>query len=340
MPEAKSKAEPAPATEAAPAPRAAVRTVLVAPADAGMRLDRWFTREIQGLTHGRLQKLLRTGQVRVDGGRVTAGLRLAAGQSIRIPPLPDLSALPPREVAPVSAKDAADLVARVLYRDDDVIAINKPAGIAVQGGTGTERHIDGMLDALRFGSEERPRLVHRLDRDTSGVLLLARNGQSAAALSRAFAGRSVHKTYWALTVGVPEPRRGTIDRPLAKGEGEMGREKMEESEDGDVAITDYRVIDDASRAAWVELSPRTGRTHQLRAHMAAIGTPIAGDRKYGGNEVMLPGIAPKLHLHAAAVSVRIPGRKGIDVEAPLPEHMVATWRLFGFEGATPKKKKK
>lgn len=321
------------------APKTAVRTVAVKPADAGLRLDRWFTKEVPGLTHGRLQKLLRTGQVRVDGSRAAANLRLEAGQQVRIPPIPNLDTPPPRrDHPPVDAGETADLVARVLYRDDDVIALNKPAGLAVQGGTGTTHHLDGMLDALQFDAEERPRLVHRLDRDTSGVLLLARNGRVAAALAKAFQGRSVRKTYWALTAGVPDPAQGTIDVPLAKAEGPTGREKMEESEDGDVAITDYRVLDDAVRAAWVELHPRTGRTHQLRAHMAAIGTPIVGDRKYGGAEAMLPGVAPKLHLHAAAVSLRLGGR-AIEVKAPLPEHMQATWRLFGFEGAKRPRKR-
>jgi 23S rRNA pseudouridine955/2504/2580 synthase len=187
-----------------------------------------------------------------------------------------------------------------------------------------------MLDALRFDSGERPRLVHRLDRDTSGVLVLARTARAAAFLAESFQGRSVAKTYWALTLRVPSPRAGTIDVPLAKAAGEMGREKMEESEEGDRAVTDYRVVEDVVRAAWVELSPRTGRTHQLRAHMVAIGTPIIGDRKYGGAGAILPGIAPKLHLHAAALSLRLPSGKNWHVAAPLPDHMQATWSLLGL----------
>jgi 23S rRNA pseudouridine955/2504/2580 synthase len=310
-----------------------VQTVDVAPADAGVRLDRWFQRHIPALGHGRLQKLLRTAQVKVDGSRARANQRLEAGQSIRIPPLPGLGDAPlqPKKAAPrVESKDAADLLARVLYRDDDVIALNKPPGLAVQGGTGTAKHIDGMLDALRFDSGERPRLVHRLDRDTSGVLVLARTARAAAFLAKSFQGRSVAKTYWALTLRVPSPRAGTIDVPLAKAAGEMGREKMEESEEGDRAVTDYRVVEDVVRAAWVELSPRTGRTHQLRAHMVAIGTPIIGDRKYGGAGAILPGIAPKLHLHAAALSLRLPSGKNWHVAAPLPDHMQATWSLLGL----------
>ncbi|MBM3506474.1 MAG: RluA family pseudouridine synthase [Alphaproteobacteria bacterium] len=310
----------------------AVQTVAVTASDAGARLDRWFQRHIPELGHGRLQKLLRTAQVKVDGSRATASQRLEAGQTIRIPPLPGLGEKrePKKPAAVTEGKDAADLVARVLYRDEDVIALNKPSGLAVQGGTGTAKHIDGMLDALRFGADARPRLVHRLDRDTSGVLLLARTARAAAFLAKAFQGRNVRKTYWALTRGVPSPRAGTIDVPLAKAEGPMGGERMEESEEGDRAVTDYRVVEDLVRAAWVELMPLTGRTHQLRAHMAAIGTPIVGDRKYGGSEAVLPGIAPKLHLHAAALALRLPSGKQWHVTAPLPEHMRATWKLMGF----------
>ena len=311
-----------------------VRTAEVKATDAGMRLDRWFAREIPTLTHARLQKLLRTGQVRVNGGRVAAGVRLEEGQVIRIPPMPGLeehSGRPgPRPVV-VTDADTRDLQARVLYRDKDVIALNKPAGLAVQGGTSTTRHLDGMLEALQFDAAERPKLVHRLDRDTSGVLLLARNARAATALTKAFGGRHIEKTYWALTMGVPKPREGTIDLALAKATGPTGREKMEESEEGDDATTDYRVVENVRRAAWVELWPRTGRTHQLRAHMAAIGTPIVGDHKYGGVEAKLPGISPKLHLHAAAIALRLPSGKDVRITAPLPEHMAETWALFGFE---------
>lgn len=321
---------PAPAD---PASHTKVRMAEVKEGDVGMRLDRWFSREIPALPHGRLQKLLRTGQVRVSGARVGANARLEAGQTIRIPPIPGLSENPaPAPRAPrVSDADARDLQARVLYRDDDVIALNKPAGLAVQGGTGTSRHLDGMLEALQFDAGERPKLVHRLDRDTSGVLLLARSSRAAAALTRAFRGRGVEKTYWALVLGVPKPKQGTIDLALAKSTGPTGREKMEESEEGDDAVTDYRVRENMKRASWVELWPHTGRTHQLRAHMAAIGTPIIGDQKYGGPESKLPGISPKLHLHAAQIALRLPSGKQVTIAAPLPEHMAQTWALFGFE---------
>ncbi len=329
-------------TDAAASDYLSVRTVDVVPGDAGLRLDRWFQRHIPELGHGRLQKLLRTAQVKVDGKRATANQHIEAGQTIRIPPLPGLMDATgvKKPARNVSVKDAEDLVARVLYRDDDIIALNKPPGLAVQGGTGTDKHLDGMLDALRFDSEDRPRLVHRLDRDTSGVLVLARTARAAAYLAKSFAGRTVKKTYWALTLRVPSPSEGTIDIPLAKAEGLMGREKIEESEEGDSAVTDYRVVEDVSRAAWVELWPRTGRTHQLRAHMAAIGTPIVGDRKYGGTEANLPGIAPKLHLHAAALALRLPSGMQWEVTAPLPEHMAATWQLLGFDVPKQKKRKR
>lgn len=315
----------------------AVRTFEVAAPEAGIRLDRWFRRRLPGLAHGHLEKLLRTGQVRVDGARAKSGQRLTAGQRVRVPPLPGLRAPPPREVVPVSEAEAADLQSRVLHRDADVIALNKPPGLAVQGGSKLRRHLDGMLDALRFGSEHRPRLVHRLDKDTSGVLLLARTPEAAAHFARAFRSRAARKTYWALTAGVPKPATGAIDLSLAKGGG-AGQERARPGVDGVAgarpALTRYAVADRAQRrAAWVVLMPETGRTHQLRAHMAAIGTPIAGDRKYGGAAAVLAGISPALHLHARRLDVGLPAGGRLRIEAPLPAHMAESWRFLGFEVA-------
>jgi len=312
-------------------PPTTVATVRVAADEDGLRLDRWFRRHYPELTHGRLEKLLRTGQVRVDGGRVKSGFRLVAGQTVRVPPLgrPSNRAAPEK---PVAAADARMLAARVLYKDDDVIVIDKPAGLAVQGGTGTHRHLDAMLDALRFGGE-RPRLVHRLDRDTSGVLVLARTAQAAAKLAAAFRGRDARKVYWAAVAGVPHPSEGRIDAPLAKEGGPKGERVAVENEDGQRAVTRYRVADRAGkRAAWLVLEPETGRTHQLRVHAAALGTPILGDGKYGGKGAFLAGggIAPKLHLHARAIRIPHPRSGTIEVAAPLPEHMAATWRFLGF----------
>ncbi len=304
--------------------------------EADIRLDRWFKRHYPNLGHGRLEKLLRTGQVRLDGSRVKAGERLRAGQRIRIPPLGDgaASKRPPRPT--VSAADAEALRSRVLYRDQDIIAIDKPAGLAVQGGSKTPRHIDAMLDALREKGEERPRLVHRLDRDTSGVLVLARNARAAAWLGRQFRQREVGKLYWALVVGDPERDHGRIDLALAKRPGAHG-EQMAGDAHGQAAITDFKVIERVGRrAAWLALRPLTGRTHQLRVHCAAIGAPIMGDGKYGGAAAYLAGggFSKQLHLHARALT--LPRRDGGELRlvAPLPAHMAETWRLFGFDAKT------
>ena len=312
-----------------------VRIFEVSRSEADIRLDRWFKRRMPGLAHGHLEKLLRTGQVRVDGARAKSGQRVTPGQRIRVPPLGGAGAPPRRTEKPVPEADAADLTERILYKDADVIALNKPPGLAVQGGTKVKRHLDGMLDALRFGSDERPRLVHRLDKDTSGVLLVARTVFAASALTRAFRDRSARKTYWALTAGVPSPAAGIVDLSLAKGGG-AGKEKMRAEPEGKAAVTKYAVADRAQRkAAWVVLTPQTGRTHQLRAHMAALGSPIAGDRKYGGADAVIAGLAPALHLHARRLDLPAPSGGRIRVFAPLPGHMAESWRLLGFDPDDP-----
>ena len=316
-----------------------VRTVTVETDEADLRLDRWFRRHFPGLPHGRLEKLLRTGQVRVDGRRAKASLRLSPGQAIRLPPLGPAEAKapppkPPARVPPVTEREAGELRALVLHRDADVIALNKPPGLAVQGGTGTLRHLDRMLDALRFEAKERPRLVHRLDKDTSGVLLLARSAAAAAKLSEAFRRRETRKVYWAIVVGVPKLKRGKISLALAKGGG-AGREKMVPAgEEGRRAVTVYAVMEAAGRrAAWLALMPETGRTHQLRVHCAALGTPILGDGKYGGQAAFLAaeGLSRKLHLHAREIVIPHPRGGVLRVTAPLPEHMRRTWAFFGFD---------
>lgn len=310
-----------------------VETVRVAADEDGLRLDRWFKRRYPQVTHGRLEKWLRQGHVRVDGRRAKAGLRLEAEQSVRVPPLGDVQpSAPARASAPPSEAETAALLARVLHKDDQVLILDKPAGMAVQGGTGVRRHLDGMLDALSFGGE-RPRLVHRLDKDTSGVMVLARTARSAAALAKAFHSREVRKLYWAAVVGVPKPLEGRIDLALAKLPGRSGERMAPDAEGGQRAITDFRVIERAGRrAAWLALEPRTGRTHQLRAHCVALGTPILGDGKYGESGAFLEGteLSRKLHLHARALQIPRPGGGVITAEAPLPEHMRATWRFFGF----------
>lgn len=318
-----------------------VNVLTVAADEEGLRLDRWFRRHFPNLTHGRLEKLLRTGQVRVDGGRVKANARLAAGQSVRVPPLPDVAApavarSSEKGIAKVNEADAADLRSRVLYRDADVLAIDKPPGLAVQGGTGTARHLDGLLDALKFDAEERPRLVHRLDKDTSGVLLLARHARAARGLGEALRDRAARKVYWAVVVGVPKPARGRIDLPIAKLPGRAGERMVPDAEHGQKAVTEYRVVErTGSVAAWLAMEPETGRTHQLRVHAMALGTPILGDGKYGGQGAFLPGdsVEARLHLHARAIRIPHPVRGLIEVVAPLPPHMAKTFEFLGFDQA-------
>ena len=301
----------------------------------GIRLDRWFRAHYPELAHGQLQKLLRTGQIRVDGARAKAGIRLQSGQSIRVPPMARTHR---RAIPTKSSKDEAAFIrSLVLYEDADVIALNKPAGLAVQGGTKTHRHIDAMLDALAVDPGEQPRLVHRLDKDTSGVLLIARSRKAAAELGKALKTHQAKKIYWALVVGVPRPEQGAIEAPLVK-RGQAGGEKVVVADDGSAdarhAVTRYRVIDTAGRElSWVALWPVTGRTHQLRVHMEAIGHPIVGDGKYGGAAAHPGGeIGRQLQLHARRIEIILSPRRRLEIEAPLPPHMAETWRLLGFEG--------
>ena len=309
------------------------RTVSAEEADT--RLDRWFRRHYPQLTQGALQKMLRTGQVRVDGKRAEAATRLAAGQAVRIPPLPEGPAPVPKERAAVSERDAAALQRMLLHRDRHVLILDKPPGLAVQGGPGITRNLDAMLDALRFEAEERPRLVHRLDRDTSGVLVLARTAAAAAFLAKAFRGRDVQKTYWAVVVGEPPGREGVIDLALVKEGGPRGERThaVDDPRAGVRAITEFRVLDSAKRrVAWLELRPLTGRTHQLRVHCAeGLGTPILGDGKYGGAAAHLEGLPGALHLHARALRLPHPDGGWVEASAGLPTHMAETFRFFGFE---------
>lgn len=310
-----------------------VHHVKVSVGEADQRLDRWVKQHYPDVAYGRLAKWLRTGQMRVDGKRAKPGQRLEAGQEVRVPPMGEASESGPAR-APrreVDAEAAADLRTRVLFSDDRIIVLDKPAGLAVQGGTGTTMHLDAMLDALRFGAAERPRLVHRLDRDTSGVLVLARDAATARHLTGLFRGRDMEKVYWALVAGIPTPPEGRIEMALEK-RGGRGAEKMRQSDEGQHAVTDFRVLErHGKRVAWLDLRPRTGRTHQLRAHCAAIGTPILGDGKYGGRDAFLPDLPRRLHLHARSLSFPDPetGRT-LSFTAPLDEVLTASWRRFGF----------
>ncbi len=327
-----------------------ITTRQVSDDEADIRLDRWFRRHFPGVTQGNIQKLCRTGQVRVDGHRAGADTRLAPGQSVRIPPMA-VGPVTPKPQQVLDARTQKDLERMILYRDDHVIVLDKPAGLATQGGAGITRHLDGRLDGLRFGSEHRPRLVHRLDRDTSGVIVVARTPGVAAKLAAAFRGRDVEKTYWAVVVGRPVPPQGRIDHNLVRlGGGRADRVAIATVEDTDVAraITDYRTLDHAGRKlAWLELRPLTGRTHQLRVMCAALGAPILGDVAYGeayegdgydeegqrlpgGNTALVDGLPALLHLHARSLSLPHPDGGRLTVEAELPAHMIETFRSLGF----------
>jgi 23S rRNA pseudouridine955/2504/2580 synthase len=313
--------------------------------EAEIRLDRWFRRHFPAVTQGAIQKLCRTGQIRVDGKRAEAATRLAPGQAVRVPPLPTTPAPPPapKPADPALTRELQDLI---LYQDEQVLVLDKPHGLAVQGGPGITRHLDGMLDALRLDSPHRPRLVHRLDRDTSGVLLLARTPGVAAKLAAAFRGRDVHKTYWAVVSGRPIPPEGRIDLPLLRYAGARGERSVpaaRDDQDAQRAVTDYRTLDHAGqRLAWLELNPVTGRTHQLRVHCVALGTPIVGDLKYhepdqnGARSAVVDGISNKLHLHARALDLPHPAGGRLHVEANLPPHMCQTFKTIGFDAKPAK----
>lgn len=309
--------------------------------DAGMRLDRWFKENFPELGFGRLQKLLRTKQVRVNGKRAESSTRLEEGQEIRIPPLGvELAADDRKNARPRPRKlvdsDREAIEQMMLFEDAHVMVLNKPAGLAVQGGSGLTRHVDGMLDAFTNQKGDKPRLVHRLDRETSGVLLVAKTRRAAQELTKAFRHRNTRKIYWAMVAGVPKPRQGRISTYLARDEGE---ERMRVARHGDDeaqhAVSLYNVVEQSGqKLAWVSLKPVTGRTHQLRAHSAHIGHPIVGDPKYFNikNWELPGGIQNKLHLLARRIVIPHPSGNGvIDVSAPLPPHMQQTWNLLGMD---------
>lgn len=313
-----------------------VRQFTVGDDDDGIRLDRWFKRHLPDANFNIVSRWTRTGQLRVDGKRATPGDRIEAGQIIRVPPAdstPAPAARPKKARPPLSQEDTEFMQSLVIHRDRQAIVINKPPGLATQGGTKTERHVDGLLDALTFDAEGRPKLVHRLDKDTSGVLLLARSANAAGHFAKAFSSRTARKVYWALITGVPSIEDGMIELPIAKQPGTGGEKMHVDEKEGSPARTRYRVIERAgNRAAWVELQPYTGRTHQLRVHMAAIGHPIVGDGKYGGQEAYLTGgVSRKMHLHARRLRVDHPDGGQIDVRADLPAHFSESLELLGFD---------
>jgi 23S rRNA pseudouridine955/2504/2580 synthase len=317
-----------------------VETRIVEPDEDGMRVDRWFKAHYPDVAFGHLQKLLRSGQIRVDGGRAKTNDRVSAGQAVRVPPLPG-SNVPgaPRTARSTRAEqDAAFLRDLILHEDRDTLVINKPHGLAVQGGSGTERHVDGMLATLVGSNEDKPRLVHRLDRDTSGVLVLAKTRKAASDLGAIFRTRSARKIYWALVKGVPSPKQGRISLFLSKQmgpDGERVRIMKHGDEEAVHSVTYYSLVERAGNAiSWLSMKPVTGRTHQLRAHAAHIGHPIIGDPKYGGGFEGLPdGLPKKLHLHARRITLPHPRGGVLDVTAPLPPHMKASFDMLGFDAS-------
>tara|TARA_B100001093_G_scaffold518104_1_gene601830 strand:+ start:974 stop:1939 length:966 start_codon:yes stop_codon:yes gene_type:complete len=305
-------------------------------ADNGIRLDRWFLRHYPNLSHGKLQKLLRTGQVRLDSKRAKSGQRLQTGQIVRVPPIHASAVLIGETENSISSSDRAFIRGLVIAEDPLFFALNKPAGIAVQGGKGNRRNLDVLLPGLVTSHEERPRLVHRLDKDTSGVLLVARSAMAAETISKCFRHREAKKQYWALVAGVPNPLRGEINLSIRKVSNGKIQRVQPVKESGQMALTHYQTIETVgSLASWVILHPITGRTHQLRVHMAEIGNPILGDGKYGGKRAFLDAISPQMNLHAKQITIPHPGRDGIiTIQAPLPPHMIRCWNFFGLDADT------
>ena len=325
-----------------------VRQFTVGDDDEGVRLDRWFKRNLPQIGFGTISRWARTGQLRVDGKRARPDARLEPGQVLRIPPGGEDESRKPKARKPLSPEQLQLAHSMVIKETASAIVLNKPPGLATQGGTKTTKHVDGLLDAFVDPEDEealRPRLVHRLDKDTSGVLLIARTPGSAAAYSKRFAGRSAKKIYWALVVGVPDVLEGEIDAPLAKQPGTGGEKMHVDQENGQPAVTRYRVVDRiGNKACWMELEPMTGRTHQLRVHCAAMGHPIVGDGKYGGQDAFLTGsISRKMHLHARRLIISQPPVNGkstgkLDVTADLPEHFAASMEQLGFDVSLSKAK--
>jgi 23S rRNA pseudouridine955/2504/2580 synthase len=309
--------------------------------EEGIRLDRWFKIHFPQVTFAYLNKLTRTGQVRVGAGRCKTNSRLKQGDDIRVPPLAfdtRPADAPKADVKPLTKEERRLFDSMVIHEDKDIYVLNKPPGFAVQGGTKTFQHLDGLLMGLGATLGERPLLVHRLDRDTSGVIVVAKRRAVAAALGKLFATRNVKKTYWAIVKGIPNPPQGKIEVALIKAKGPDG-DRMRPSREGEEddeqrAVTQYSVIDKASKvAAWLSLKPVTGRQHQLRAHTTHIHTPILGDNKYGGDVDLPEGVANRLHLHARRIVFPHPRSGTVDITAPLPDHMKQSFEVFGFDAA-------
>ena len=311
-----------------------VRHITVTEDDDGQRLDRWLKKNMGDTPYSLVQKLIRKGQLRVDGKRAKGDTKLKAGQDVRIPPVQEK---PEGEARVLKEKDIEFIKSLVIYDDGDVIALNKPAGLSVQGGSKIKFHIDGMLDGLTNKTGVRPRLVHRLDKDTSGVLLLARSSKVAKELGNMFKGRDIKKIYWALVAPTPEKHEGTIRAALIKSGGANKERMTVDNKEGKKAVTEYAVIEHAmEQAAFVAFWPRTGRTHQIRVHAELLGSPILGDEKYGAEHEAIAGVdtASRLHLHAQRIICQHPTRKGtLDIQAPLPPELKKSWKALGFSSS-------
>lgn len=301
---------------------------VVTESERDVRLDRWFKRHYPVINHGLLEKWLRKKNVRVNDRKALSNIRLTPGDIIRIPLIEKEA--PISEEKRLSKADISLIQGMVLYKDNDIIVLNKPAGLAVQGGSKTTRHIDGMLDALKFDYNEKPHLVHRLDKETSGILVIARTVQSAAYLSQLFKTKEIRKTYWALVAGLPYPQKGKIEAPLLQKRISASTDKRSVDKDGLSAISLYQVQDHlADKVSWLQMSPLTGRTHQLRIHAAEVlKTPILGDTRYGKRTEF--NLSKKMFLHARAISIPLPNKKFLIVEAPLPDHFQKAFQQFGF----------
>jgi len=314
------------------------REFVVGADDDGIRLDRWFSRHLPGTSFNQVSRWARTGQIRLDGARVAPGDRVATGQTLRLPPAeaPRIMAAEPKPVKPkilLSDDEIEFAQSLVIHRSKHALVINKPPGLATQGGSGVDTHVDGLLDALMFDAPSRPKLVHRLDKDTSGVLLLARTSKAAAWFGKCFATRETQKIYWAIVAGVPGMRDALIELPISKQPGTGGEKMHVDEANGLIAKSRFRLLDRAAdRASFMEMTPMTGRTHQLRVHAAATGTPIVGDGKYGGAEAFLTGgVSRKMHLHARRLVISLPEGGSLDIEAELPTHFAESIAMLGFD---------
>lgn len=302
--------------------------------ESGARLDRWFRKKFPDVTHSFLQQMLRKKEVKVNGKKIEANYRINSGDVVEVKDFKEIKKPegPVKTKIKISEHDVKDLIKNIIYKDDNIIAINKPQGLAAQGGSGLSISVDYMLDYLKFGNEERPKLVHRIDKDTSGVMILARSAKAAAILGQMFKDKSIEKTYWAVVVGLPAIEKGKIDIPILakKAQGKIEKAAVDEDE-GSSATTYYNVLDNAGNSiSFVELMPITGRMHQLRVHMAHIGNPILGDGKYGGKKAFIEGVGETMHLHARKIKFNFMGKK-IEITSPLPKHMRETFRMFNFE---------